>query len=88
MSNVSKIIIILAVLTAIMPYLGFPAIFKNGFVLVASLTIAGLLYLKEKHMLHMQQKKEGGHADTFVENGQHAESGNTEQEVEDERANT
>lgn len=85
MSNVSRVIIVLAALTAIMPYLGFPAVFKNGFVLASGIIIAGLLYLKEKHMLHTRKKNENVHADTFVESGAGSDS---RQKEEQEQSNT
>ncbi|MEK7134479.1 MAG: hypothetical protein AAB819_02035 [Patescibacteria group bacterium] len=49
MTRASKIIIGLAVFTAITPLLGFPGVVKDGLTVIMGLAIAAITYWAEKH---------------------------------------
>lgn len=49
MTRASKIIIGLAVFTAVIPLLGFPGVVKDAFTIIAGLAIAAITYWADKH---------------------------------------
>jgi len=86
MSNVGKIVVILALLAGIMPFLGFPAVFANWFTFGSGFIIASLVYLKETHAFHKQKKKDApAQEDTFSENDQPAEGESDTTQYEQEQ---
>jgi len=77
----SKIIITLGLLTAVMPFLGFPGMVRNTIIVIFGLivTIAGFVYLiEERHVMKKDSKKEDQKKpETFVDNsGQFNKSDN------------
>ena len=45
----NRIILILGILVALMPFFGFPSIYENGFYVIAGLAIAVLSFLVARH---------------------------------------
>ena len=70
----TRILFILGVWVAVLPYLGFPTIWKNILFTLSGLGLALGSYMIRKDA----QRGEGGNFDNFSENGDFAE--NTERE--------
>jgi len=73
----SKIIILLGILTALMPFLGFSGSVRDTIIVVFSLVVAvsGFVYLIEERRLKDDEKKEA-----FVDNGYQFTEGNKQED--------
>jgi asparagine N-glycosylation enzyme membrane subunit Stt3 len=64
------VIILLGILVALMPYLGFPGSWKTVFSIVIGIVIAGVAFIVRQERLWKERETPSEHrADTFVENG-------------------
>ena len=64
------VIILLGILVALMPYLGFPGSWKSVFSIVIGIVIAGVAFIVRQERLWKEREAMSEHrADTFVENG-------------------
>lgn len=70
------VVIILGLLVALMPYLGFPGSWKTVFSIVIGIVIAGIAFIiRQERLWKEREEMHGRRADTFVENnGMHAGS--------------
>ena len=64
------IIILLGLLVALMPYLGFPGSWKSVFSIVIGIVIAGIAFIvRQERLWKEREDMRERHTGTFVENG-------------------
>lgn len=62
-------IITIAVLVALLPFLGFPGAARDWFVAIGGLSIVALVFFaNEVSVFNWKRKKTTGHPDSYVEN--------------------